>query len=273
MLPDVCVFQAPSSQGYSGPHPRSEVTVPSGYKLIGGGANIERVEPGNLLTASYPETSRTWVATGKDHGPASPAHIAAFAVGLYDPNDEWEVLIHAATSYPRAAHPYSVAQVPDGFTMTGGGAFVHWDGYGNLLTASYPQDGSTWRADSKDHDQPDPAVVTAYVIGLRHRAGTIVLEPPDIQSQTITGTQTREVPVGVRAGYTLTGGGAREDYGSGLGSGFGNLLTASYPLATAPPSGSSCPMIASSWVARGKDHIQASSGKLTAYAIGLKTNP
>jgi hypothetical protein len=52
-----------------------------------------------------------------------------------------------------------------GWTLSGGGAFDHWSGNGNLLTASYPV-GRTWFAAGKDHVHASPANLTAYVIGI-----------------------------------------------------------------------------------------------------------
>src|SRR5215469_2593426 len=39
----------------SAPHPAAHVTVPPGYKLVGGGARVNWSGAGNLLTASYPD--------------------------------------------------------------------------------------------------------------------------------------------------------------------------------------------------------------------------
>ena len=43
-----------------------------------------------MLTASYPSSETEWTALAKDHDVPSPATIDVFALGLYDPNDEWE---------------------------------------------------------------------------------------------------------------------------------------------------------------------------------------
>jgi hypothetical protein len=46
-------------------HPVARVTVPTGYKLVGGGARDNWTGAGNLLTASFPETPNTWMAAGE----------------------------------------------------------------------------------------------------------------------------------------------------------------------------------------------------------------
>jgi len=66
-------------------HPLVRVSVPPAYKIIGGGALDSWSGAGNLLTASYPESANSWVASGKDHLTASPATITAFALAIYDP--------------------------------------------------------------------------------------------------------------------------------------------------------------------------------------------
>src|SRR5262245_23221679 len=59
-------------------------------KILCGGAMIDYKEgAGSLLTASYPKDLQTWYAKGKDHETPSPATITVYALGLYDPNNEW----------------------------------------------------------------------------------------------------------------------------------------------------------------------------------------
>src|SRR5215813_3149380 len=148
------------------PHPSVEVSVPPGYKIVGGGAFDHWSGAGNLLTASFPKSTNTWAVAGKDHEIPSPASITAFALALHDPNNEWDVLIKRETSDP-APHPTAVAILPDGYVLTGGGAFVDWHGAGNLLTASFPNSDRSWEARSKDHDVSDPAAITAFAIGIK----------------------------------------------------------------------------------------------------------
>ena len=152
------------------PHPSVELTVPAGYKIIGGGAFDHWSGEGSLLTASYPKGPQTWFAAGKDHEKSDPASITAFALALYDPNNEWDVIIRQETSDP-ASHPQAVATLPGGYTLTGGGAFVDWHGAGNLLTASFPNSDNSWEARSKDQDIPDPSPITAFAIGVKSRSG------------------------------------------------------------------------------------------------------
>jgi hypothetical protein len=238
----------------SGPvaHPSVDVTVPAPFKIIGGGAFDHWTGAGNLLTASYPQNSQTWSAAGKDHEISSPASITAFALAIEDAEDEWDVVIESATSNPDP-HPQAVAVLPGGYTLTGGGAFVDYgSGPGNLLTGSFPNSPSSWQAQSKDHIDPDPASITSYVIGIRHRSGKKVRG--HIQNSTGSMAPHPTAMVCLNPVWTLSGGGARDNW-----EGEGNLLTGSYPQQ------GSC------WVANGKDHIDSSPATITAYVIGIRT--
>jgi vibriolysin len=231
------------------PHPSVQITVPPGYKIIGGGAFDHWSGSGSILTASYPLNGSTWFAAGKDHELSSPASITAYAIALHDPNNEWDVTIKSEPSNP-SPHPQAVAVLPTGFVLTGGGAFVNWTGAGNLLTASFPNSDESWEARSKDHDISDPAQITAYAIGIKSRSGKKLHHEIKKAKGAVAPHPTAQVSVD--PGWTLSGGGALDDW-----NGDGNLLTASFPEGV-------------SWLAKGKDHKVSSPAAITAYAIGLK---
>ena len=233
-------------------HPSTTVTVPQGFKIIGGGAFDHYSEPGNMLTASYPLSPTEWFVAGKDHEQASPATITAFALGLNDPNNEWDVVVDSNTSPIKVPHPQATATLRAGYVMTGGGAFVDYGtGVGSILTASYPDSNSSWQARSKDQDISDPAKVTAYVIGIKHNQ---LLHRAQISITNATGANAAHptAQVQVASGYTLCGGGAIDNY-----TGNGNLLTANYPNGPY-------------WMAAGKDHEHSDPSSITVYAIGIQ---
>jgi hypothetical protein len=149
-------------QGARANWPQATLTVPSGYKIISGGARDNWTGWGNMLTASYPKDLSTWIASGKDHVVSDLSTINVWAIAVFDPEDKWQVSIQSSTSAV-AQHPTGTATVPNGFTLTGGGAFAHWNTQccgGSLLTASYPQDSKTWIAASKDHFVPEAVALT-----------------------------------------------------------------------------------------------------------------
>jgi vibriolysin len=247
MTLNVQLFTATSG---SAPHPSVQVTVPQHFKIIGGGAIDNWSGQGNLLTASYPKGINSWFAAGKDHELPSPATITAFAIAIYDPNNEWDVIIKSEVSNP-AQHPSVIAVLPTHYTMTGGGAFVDYGaGPGNLLTASFPNSDTSWEARSKDHDIADPAQITAYAIGMRSNTGASLQRIVKSATGAVAAHPTAQVAL--PAGWILSGGGAFDNW-----EGAGNLLTASYPLGM-------------SWHAAGKDHKDPSPAAITAYAIGIR---
>lgn len=248
--PDIKVKIFSHTSG-SAQHPRVKVDVPNDYKIIGGGAMVNWSGHGNLLTSMYPESLNTWVASSKDHTVASPATITGYAIAIHDPEDEWEVKVFSSTS-SSSAHPRASVNVPDTFVMTGGGARVHWSGYGNLLTASFPSNKFSWEVRSKDHGVLSHAPVTAYAIGLRPR-NKAALPESHVFATTGGVTAHPSSQVAIDNGYILTGGGALNNWG-----GYGSLLTSSYPEVT------------STWKASGKNHNVSDPAAITTYAIGLK---
>jgi hypothetical protein len=248
-LVDVKVF---SQLGPHAPHPEATVTVDQGYKVIAGGARVNwQGGSGNLLTASYPDGSRKWVAKAKDHIHPSSATIEVWAVALRDPQDQWEVEIFRKDSTP-TQHPDVQVTVDQGFVMTGGGAQAHWHAEGSLLTASCPVGRDTWRAQSKDHLRPDAVTLTAYAIGIRPRNGAFNVLSTVTEATSAVASHPW-VTAGMENGWKLVGGGARVEW-----QGAGNLLTASYPH---EPTG---------WAAASKDHLETSPARITAYAIGVR---
>jgi hypothetical protein len=231
-------------------HPSVQVTVPAGYKILGGGAFDHWTGAGSLLTASFPLNAQTWFAAGKDHEISAPASITAYAIALHDPNDEWEVTIKSEPSNP-APHPQAIAVLPAGFVLTGGGAFVNWHGAGNLLTASFPTSDKSWEVRSKDHDISDPSQITAYAIGMRPRSNGKKLHHEIKRARGAVAAHP-SAQVQLDPGWSLSGGGALDDW-----SGDGNLLTASFPQGEG-------------WFAFGKDHKISSPAAITAYAIGVR---
>ena len=65
-----------------------------------------------------------------------------------------------------AQHPEVAVEVPDEYKLLGGGAFDHWIGPGNLLTASYPLSSNVWRVAGKDHTDVEVARITGYAIAI-----------------------------------------------------------------------------------------------------------
>ena len=252
-------------------HPVARVTVPAGFKLVGGGARENWIPgAGNLLTASFPETPNTWMAAGKDHSYAShnatdPASITAFAVAIYDPDDLWDVKISKSDAGNEDGFPRREQPVESGYVMVGGGAQVLWREPGNLLFASYALDAKTWRGHSKAHGIPSPATLVAYAIGLKSKLEGITVKVNIQQAQSYeSGAPSATVSVASEPSkgvpdseevqdYVMTGGGAcilhKEP---------GVLLTASYPKDD------------KTWEGIGKSHIDPCLTAIVVQCIGVK---
>lgn len=238
-----------TSGGQTGNLSEAEACAEPGWKIIGGGASVRFEGPGGLLTASYPE-GNCWRAVSKAHEQPDKQSVEAIAVVLYDPNNEWDVVVEQATGGV-AAHPSAQVRVRDGYVMTGGGARVNWTGAGNLLTASFPATNGVWEARAKDHRVSDPAAITVYAIGLRAKNGAV-------PKSTLVSAQSSSKPhagkqVFLSEGWTLSGGGARVNW-----NGAGNLLFKS------APDGSEV------WSGLSKDHIDPSPASITVFAIGIR---
>jgi hypothetical protein len=259
--PVVVAFTATSERTA---HPACVVGLPTGYKLLSGGALDENRPPdeGNHLYASFPNSDRGWEVRGKDHLEKSPSTVTAFAIALHDPDELWEVKI-TEQSVAESTAPEAHVAVADGFTLVGGGAWIDWrwsKGPGNHLISSRPEqdDGSwtAWYAAGHDHSEPCAAAMTVYAIGLRSKVEGIRL------SQSVTHRRSSEAhwptqDVLVASDHVLTGGGA-ECFHSGK---WGQILTASYPRS------------ATTWTASSKDHLKADLGSVAAYVIGVHVEP
>lgn len=168
------------------------------------------------------------------------------------------------------SHPEASVWLPPGYTLTGGGAWDVWDtGFtgasGNLLTACCPiqASGSSlytgWYAAGKDHLTPSPAPLVVAAIGimvLDSNGNPVPISQLVTQSTSAAAahpTATAEAP----SGYLCTGGGAQDNYGSGVG----NMLTGSYPTISNG--------VITGWTATGKDQIDSDPCTITAYAIGI----
>lgn len=154
------------------------VDVDADMVVVGGGARGAEAPNGALLTASYPNDSRSaWLASSKDHRVSNPHRLVGFAIGMRINSAAMPrsaLLNHlrfTKVTSASAGHPRAVAGVPSGFTMIGGGFRVNWPpGPGNLATGSFPGDTLTtsdWSARSKDHKAVSPCTIDVWSVAIR----------------------------------------------------------------------------------------------------------
>lgn len=148
-----------------------QVHVDPDMVVVGGGAIGADTPTGALLTASYPNSSRTaWLASSKEHVWPNPHRLIGFAIGLKIAGLSRDQLLANLSFTQRTSdsdrHPVESAYVPAGFTLFGGGFRVNWrPGAGNLATASFPEFGDEWTARSKDHHHEAHARSTPSALG------------------------------------------------------------------------------------------------------------
>jgi hypothetical protein len=157
-------------------HPNTSVSVPTGYKLIGGGARVNWSGQGNLLVDSHPNTTlTTWSVASKDHVNSSPATIEAYAIGLNPiiPGfGEIEVALQTAqSSTTQKGVTTATLNVEQTSVLSCIGADSYSDATGRLLTAMYPADGNsrTVYARTKDHVFASPGYVIVKAIKLKKK--------------------------------------------------------------------------------------------------------
>jgi len=142
-------------------HLTQQVNLPAGFTVVGGGARANYGGLGNMLFASYPTVGWDLPKTSFNRT------ITVWAIGLREcllRNAGMFVSSFDSTSSPDANHPWHTFVIPD-FHLTGAGARVNWNGAGNLLTASLPEDRQTVVAHGKDHIEVDRSTITAYAVG------------------------------------------------------------------------------------------------------------
>jgi hypothetical protein len=237
-------------------HPSAQMCLPAGFRLLGGGASLSTTGVGNYLTASYPE-GQCWKAEAKDHLVQSIATMDVYAIGIYDPSGVIPIVTLSSTSQA-AAHPAVISPpLPPPFIMTGGGAKVSYGGAGNILIASYPNDGNppnSWVAASKDHEVSDPATVTAYVIGMLPFAPTgQKFDIVKVVASQANPAAAAEATVALPQGYSVIGGGGLAISTTQAGS----LLTDSYPTGNG-------------WMVRSHDRDVSDPAKIAVWAIGIR---
>ncbi|MBN1609999.1 MAG: hypothetical protein JW940_25455 [Polyangiaceae bacterium] len=154
-------------------------------------------------------------------------------------NDDSAAPVHTQIKYCTTTSPAS-AQTADcmvdaGYALVGGGGFVHYSGYGAMITESRPLDDRTWRVSSHDHLQADAHNLTTYAVGLR-------LDGVNAQSlRNLIGQFTVGVP---NYNSISSSGILRMISGGAMATGASRFLVASKP----------------SWTAIVKDHLVAASG-------------
>lgn len=260
-------------------HPSVNV-VPGGpgQVVVGGGAQVHWSGAGSLLTATAPVRTGArvtgWQAAAKDHLRSSPAAVSAYVVTIDNPAPRYEVQTFESTS-ALAPHPTTVARLPAGWVLLGGGCVDNWRARdprasGNMLTASFPSDARSWTCSGKDHTASSPSTVTAFVIGIR----PIGSDPAPVSTICRETSPVSAAPTAIATNCTgnprarLTGGGATTSRTVPGGANHGQLITASFPApADREPAAGEGFTNPSRWIARSKDHVSSDPMSVTAHSV------
>jgi len=173
--------------------PSATATEAGGTVLLGGG--LDAFGYGTGFFGQYATTTRpvwswkfclwyahcspyAWTATSKDHLISSPGWVVSKLVALpaqisIGGVTYWVVTdVRTARSPAAVPHPTAtVAGSPGEYALAGIGAWVDWQPYGwagNLLWKLQPRpDIAGAEVGSKDHGIASPAVITAYLVGVK----------------------------------------------------------------------------------------------------------
>jgi hypothetical protein len=255
-------FTASSDAG-TGPESQ-EVTVDPGYKILCGGASLAQdgnnnqfLNTSNVLVS---DTPNQWAATAKSVHNSTKATLTTHAIAVYDPNDLLDIQVFETISSGNVEHPQAKVTIGSSYVMVGGGATTTpTNTNGLMLTASYPDSNTSWTGIAKDHENACPGTITVCAIGIKWRNpnGKPTLSMEIVSNQSALSNAPTQT-AGAGGYFTLVGGGAFDNYGSG----YGNMLQDSYPVYTSdkPPV----------WKATGHDCKESDNSILTVYAIGLQ---
>lgn len=213
-------------------HPAAICTVDAGYVLVGGGAEVEgQANGGGLLTRSFPVNKATWFAASKDHVTPFSHRVRAYSIGMQLAGLSQATLtnlVTISTATSAASHAPSVTvNAPAFYTLLSGGASSNASGSGQLLTASFPPNSTSWTASAKDHQQSDIASVTAYAVSipicLNNQWNHCLFTTIDSNSTSVPGGY-GVATVSTPAGFAPVGAGGRARW-----NGSGRLLTDVFP--------------------------------------------
>ena len=105
-----------------GEYPVATWEVPSGYKILSGGAKTNAGRVGLLLVSSYPTNgSKGWAAQGRSIIERDTGTLTIRVLAIHDPDNYWDVQHWPSERSELTQHPRAFAEVKPGYALTGGG--------------------------------------------------------------------------------------------------------------------------------------------------------
>ncbi len=123
-----------------------------------------------MLVSSYPSSSNTWYATGKDEVKSDPSSITVYAIGikniLFANVGYLQVGFTTLTNSAYAGSTSAaVTTVPTGWALTCCGGISVYNGNGRILNGMWPIQVNQAEAYSKDLCAlTDNGTITAYAV-------------------------------------------------------------------------------------------------------------
>lgn len=265
-----------------------EVTVPNGYKVLSGGAQVNTPNLGIVFSCPTSD-GRGWMARAQQHLYAwDSGALTVSALAIYDPENFFNVVMVSDQCGESVQFPQAKIDVTSGYSVTGGGARTTTTGVGNFVWMSHPltlwrsmnfptstmshsltaqevrqwygnsvgraEMTTGWVAIAKDFGVASTARITTYCIGIRSMVKDLKLETKTFtrDSSSSNNPKSRILP---EQGYTLVGGG-------GMTTGINHLLTASTPVDDGEGG--------FAWYVESHDHKYAGNSSAYAFAVGLK---
>ncbi len=196
-------------------------------------------------------------SVSKSHGNADGGSISSRQENWSDSDNVYglEIKEFSITVGPGQVNTGTVV-VPSDYVIVGGGVQI-LDGNNHpnvFLTESRPDFGNnSWVASSKNHRYADSHSLLVTALGMKVCGNFDIRSGMQVFTSTSSLASHPSTSVSVPSNYSMIGGGAKVNYGSG----YGNLLVSSYPSSL------------TTWTVESKDHYQSSQATITAYAIGI----
>jgi len=155
-------------------HPAASVSVPSGFTMLGGGAQVDYGNgAGSLLVSSYPSSLNTWSAKSKDHGILSPARITVYAVGISNTLGFSNAIAVSSPSFATVGRTVAFANLPQDEFLPWfpgcSGANTTFTGFGRMLQGYLIDDETVIRSlgVAKDLNFASSGTLYSYLLMFR----------------------------------------------------------------------------------------------------------
>lgn len=156
-------------------HPTATAQLPPDFLMTGGGARVNVVGAGSLLTESRPDGENQWKGSAKDHGISAPTTISVSVIGM--PRcffGDCFAVSHRRTGSPPPGEPTGFVSwsfpTTTGYVPTCVGGQAQYTGSGRLLTKLVPfatNGVSGAFVQSKDHVYRSAGTTDAWTSNLR----------------------------------------------------------------------------------------------------------